>query len=123
MKRRTLGFAQNDEAHRGSEGRSDGVLQVPGLGSDELLKLFRGEDLGRAELVTCQPYHGQMLDGLHLQEGVEEGRSIAYRSMVRHEDGLMICYEGLKAGCYLFGAGSRIAGQRYRSESHRGFLA
>jgi len=54
---------------------------------------------------------GEVLDGLHFEEGIEEGGSVGYCAVIGHEDGGVMGDEGPEAGCNLVGSGGGVLGE------------
>ena len=94
-----------------------GVAQVPGAGVLEMLNAFAAEGLGRAKLVGGELDLGEVFEGLHLLEGVEERFSEADGAVVGHEDGFVVGDVGSEAGgglrrCRWWRSGARGTGPR-----------
>ena len=97
-------------------------MQVSGFGVAKLIDLFLFEDAGSAELMGDQRDLREMLDGLHLLEGFEQGAAIADCTVIGHEDSVVEGKEGDEAGRYLAGAGRGVGCEGNDTEGHHGFL-
>ena len=97
-------------------------MQVSGFGIAKLIDLFLLEDAGSAELMGDERDLREMLDGLHLLEGFEQGAAIADCTVIGHEDSVVEGKEGDEAGRYLAGAGRGVGCEGNDTEGHHGFL-
>jgi len=81
------------------------------------------EEAGGAELMCDEADVGEVFDGLHLEEGIEEGVAEGDGAVIGHEDGGVAGNECSKAVAELVGSGGGVGSERNGAEGHDGFGA